>query len=85
MTHSISTVEVSKSFGRFSRQILEAPLAVTQHDHVSLVHISHAGYRRLQNRDREIITFRDVTHDDRAAAAHASSEVSKFDDETRGN
>ena len=84
MTHSVSSVEASKSFGRISRQALEAPLTITHHGHDSLVLMSHAEYQRLKSRDREVLTLSDFTDDDRAAvaAARTSSEAAQFDDET---
>ena len=85
MTHSVSSVEASKSFGRISRQALEAPLTITHHGHDSLVLMSHAEYQRLKSRDREVMTLSDYTDDDRAAvvAARVPSEAAQFDDETR--
>lgn len=85
MPQSVSSVEASKSFGRISRQALEAPITITHHGHDSLVLLSHAEYRRLKSRDREVLAFGDFTDEDRAAvaAARAPAEAAAFDDELR--
>ena len=71
MPQSVSSVEASKSFGRISRQALEAPITITHHGHDSLVLLSHAEYRRLKSRDREVLALGDFTDEDRAAVAAA--------------
>ncbi|MDR7103870.1 type II toxin-antitoxin system Phd/YefM family antitoxin [Croceicoccus sp. BE223] len=85
MPQSVSSVEASKSFGRISRQALEAPITITHHGHDSLVLLSHAEYRRLKSRDREVLGLGDFTDEDRAAvaAARAPAEAAAFDDELR--
>jgi PHD/YefM family antitoxin component YafN of YafNO toxin-antitoxin module len=85
MPQSVSSVEASKSFGRISRQALEAPITITHHGHDSLVLLSHAEYRRLKSRDREVLALGDFTDEDRAAvaAARAPAEAAAFDDELR--
>jgi PHD/YefM family antitoxin component YafN of YafNO toxin-antitoxin module len=85
MPQSVSSVEASKSFGRISRQALEAPITITHHGHDSLVLLSHAEYRRLKSRDREVLALGDFTDEDRAAvaAARAPAGAAAFDDELR--
>ena len=85
MTQSASSVEVSKSFGRFSRQALQEPLTITHHGSPSLVLLSHAEFQRLKRRDREVLGLADFTDDDRAAiaASRTPEEASAFDDELR--
>lgn len=81
--HSASSVEVSKSFGRFSRQALEAPLTITHHGRESLVLMSHAEYLRLKRRDRQIYRLAEVP-DDLAEAVRAAcppAEAAAFDHE----
>lgn len=87
MPQSVSSVEVSKAFGRISRRALEAPLTITHHGHESLVLMSHAEYQRLKSRDREVLALGDFTDEDRAAiaAARAPAEAANFDDELRTN
>lgn len=87
MPQSVSSVEASKSFGRISRQALEAPITITHHGHDSLVLLSHAEYRRLKSRDREVLALGDFTDEDRAAvaAARAPADAAAFDDELRDN
>ena len=85
MPQTASSVEVSKSFGRFSRQALESPLTITHHGHESLVLLSHAEYQRLKSRDREVLALGDFTDEDRAAiaAARAPAEATQYDAEFR--
>ena len=87
MPQSVSSVEVSKAFGRISRQALQAPLTITHHGHDSLVLMSHAEYQRLKRRDREVLDLDDFTDEDNTAiaAASAPAEASEFDNELRGN
>lgn len=83
MSQSVSSVEVSKSFGRISRRTLQSPLTITHHGHDSLVLMSHTEYQRLRSRDREVLVVGDFTHEDRAAiaASRIPAEASNFDDE----
>ena len=83
MDQSVSSVEVSKAFGRFGRRALEAPLTITHHGQASLVLLSHTEYQRLKRRDREVLTMADFTDDDRAdvAAAQPHADAAAFDDE----
>ncbi|MGF7146466.1 PHD/YefM family antitoxin component YafN of YafNO toxin-antitoxin module [Sphingomonas zeicaulis] len=85
MTRSVSSVEMAKSFGRFSREALIAPLTITHHGHDSLVLMSAAEYQRLKRRDREVLTLGDFTDEDRAAiaASRTPSEAVDHDDELR--
>lgn len=69
MPHTATSQEVSKSFGRFGRQALQAPLTITHHGRDSLVLLSHAEYERLKRRDRQVLTFDDFNDEDRAAVA----------------
>lgn len=80
---SVSSVEVSKSFGRISRRALQAPVTITHHGHDSLVLMSHAEYQRLRSRDREILALDDFTPEDRAAITVSRTPVdaTEFDDE----
>ena len=83
MTHVASSAEVSKSFGRFSRQALQEPVTITHHGAPSLVLLSHAEYERLKSRDREVLTLADFTDEDRAAiaASRAPSDAQAFNTE----
>jgi hypothetical protein len=83
MSHTATAVEVSKSFGYFSRQALQGPVTITNHGHASLVLLSHAEYERLKRRDRAVLTLADFTHDDRAAVAAsvAPDDARSFDHE----
>jgi PHD/YefM family antitoxin component YafN of YafNO toxin-antitoxin module len=83
MHHTASSAEVSKSFGRFSRQALQEPVTITHHGAPSLVLLSHAEYERLKSRDREVLTLIDFTEDDRAAiaASRAPADAKAFNGE----
>jgi PHD/YefM family antitoxin component YafN of YafNO toxin-antitoxin module len=85
MPQSVSSVEVSKSFGRVSRQALQSPITITHHGQDSLVLLSHAEYQRLKRRDRQVMTMADFTDEDRAAvaASRAPAEASAFDGEVQ--
>lgn len=83
MAHSVSSVEVSKSFGRSRRQALDRPLTITHRGQDRLVLMSHAEYQRLKSRDREALALGDFTAEHRAAIASVSlpAEAANFDDE----
>lgn len=83
MSQSVSSVEVSKAFGRISRRALEAPITITHHGHDSLVLMSHAEYQRLKSRDREALALGDFTDEDRAeiVASCTPGLSANFDDE----
>jgi PHD/YefM family antitoxin component YafN of YafNO toxin-antitoxin module len=83
MSQSVSSAEVSKSFGRASRRALQSPLTITHHGHDSLVLMSHAEYQRLKSRDREALTLDAFTAEDRAAiaASRPPAEAADFDAE----
>ena len=83
MSLSATSEQVSRSFGRFGRQALQAPLTITHHGQDSLVLMSHAEYQRLKRRDRQVLTLADFTDDDRTAVAamRPSAEAAAFDDE----
>ena len=80
MTQTASSGDVSKAFGRFSRQALQEPVTITHHGVASLVLLSHSEYVRLKSRDREVLTLSDFTDEDRAAiaASHAPNEAKAF-------
>ena len=71
MTQVAKSEEVSRSFGRFGRQALQAPLIITHHGRESLVLLSHAEYERLKRRDREVMTIEQVPAALRDAVAAA--------------
>jgi PHD/YefM family antitoxin component YafN of YafNO toxin-antitoxin module len=83
MRQTVSSVEVSKSFGRISRQALQSPITITHHGHDSLVLMSHTEYQRLKSRDREVLAMGDFTLEDRAliAASRGPTEAADFDSE----
>ncbi|ATY34935.1 prevent-host-death protein (plasmid) [Sphingomonas psychrotolerans] len=83
MPQTASSVEVSKSFGRFGRQALESPLTITHHGHESLVLLSHAEYLRLKSRDRQVYALDEVPDDiaEGVRAARAPSAAAAFDNE----
>jgi len=83
MPQTASSVEVSKSFGRFGRQALESPLTITHHGHESLVLLSHAEYQRLKRRDRQVYTLETVPDDiaEGVRTARAPVEAAAFDHE----
>lgn len=71
MAQTATSEEVSRSFGRFGRQALQAPLTITHHGRESLVLLSHAEYERLRRRDRQVMTIDQVPRElrDEVAAA----------------
>lgn len=69
MTQTATAEQVSRAFGRFGRQALQAPLTITHHGQDSLVLLSHEEYQRLKRRDRVVMTLADFTDEDRAAVA----------------
>ena len=71
MPQIATSEEVSRSFGRFGRQALQAPLTITHHGRDSLVLLSHAEYERLKRRDREVMTIDQVPRNVRDAVAAA--------------
>jgi PHD/YefM family antitoxin component YafN of YafNO toxin-antitoxin module len=83
MSETASSVEVSKAFGRYSRNAMQAPLTITHHGNPSLVLLSVTEYERLKRRDREILTMADFSDEDRTAVAASRTpvEAGKFDDE----
>ncbi|WP_010339727.1 prevent-host-death family protein [Sphingobium yanoikuyae] len=83
MPQTASSVEVSKSFGRFSRQALESPLTITHHGHDSLVLLSYAEYLRLKSRDRQVYAIDEVPDDiaEGVRAARPPAETAAFDNE----
>lgn len=83
MTQTVTSVEVSKAFGRFGRQALQEPLTITHHGVASLVLLSHEEFQRLKRRDRVVLSLSDFTDDDRAAvaASRAPQEADVFNDE----
>lgn len=87
MPQSVSSAEVSKSFGQVRRRALERPLTITHHGHDSLVLMSHAEYQRLKSRDREVLAIDNFTDEYRAAiaAARAPVEAATFDDEVQAH
>lgn len=83
MPRSVRSVEASKSFGRISCLALEAPLTITYHGRDSLLLMSHAEYRWLKSRDRQVLALGDFGKGDRAviAASRAPAEAENFDDD----
>jgi PHD/YefM family antitoxin component YafN of YafNO toxin-antitoxin module len=83
MLQSVSSVEVSKAFGRISRQALVAPLTITHHGHDSLVLMSATEYQRLKSRDRQVYSLDDVPDEiaNSVRTARAPAEAATFDHE----
>jgi len=83
MPNTATSVEVSKSFGRFGRQAMQAPITITHHGHASLVLLSHDEYQRLRRRDRVAMAIDEVPHDlrDAVAAAMPSVEAETYNSE----
>lgn len=80
MSESVSANEIAKSFGRFSRQALRAPLTITHHGEDSLVLMSHAEYQRLKRRDRAVIRTAEAPQwmRDAVAASEPPPEAEQF-------
>lgn len=71
MALTVTSQEMSKAFGRFGRQALQAPVTITHHGRESLVLLSHAEYERLKRRDREVMAIDQVPAELRDAVAAA--------------
>lgn len=83
MAQIATSEEVSRSFGRFGRQALQAPLTITHHGRESLVLLSHAEYERLKRRDRQVLTIDQVPIEvrDAVAASEPSAGAERFNHE----
>lgn len=56
MEYKVSSLEISRQFGRFADKALADPVHITKHGREHLVLLSADEYARLKRRDRQVIT-----------------------------
>lgn len=81
----VSSAEFQKNFGRYRETAIREPVTITNHGRESLVLLSVDEYRRLKNRDREVLHISQLSDDDIAAirAAVIPEAFAAFDHEIK--
>ena len=82
---TVTSAEFQRDFGRYQDLALTEPVTVIRNGRERLVLISAEEYRRLKQRDREVLGLDDFTEADLQAirAAEPPPEAAAFDEETR--
>lgn len=82
---TVTSAEFQRHFGRYQDVALTEPVTVTRNGRERLVVLSTEEYRRLKQRDREVLGLEDFTEADVQAirASEPPPEAAAFDDETR--
>ena len=82
---TVTSAEFQRDFGRYQDLALTEPVTVIRNGRERLVVISAEEYRRLKQRDREVLGLDDFTEADLQAirAAEPPPEATAFDEETR--
>ena len=82
---TVTSAEFQRDFGRYQDLALTEPVTVIRNGRERLVVISAEEYRRLKQRDREVLRLDDFTEEDLQAirAAEPPPEAAAFDEETR--
>jgi len=82
---TVTSAEFQRDFGRYQDLALTEPVTVIRNGRERLVVISAEEYRRLKQRDREVLGLDDFTEADLQAirAAEPPPEAAAFDEETR--
>jgi prevent-host-death family protein len=82
---TVSSAEFQRNFGHYQDMALTEPVAVTRNGRERLVVLSAQEYRRLQQRNRQVLGLEDFTEADLQAirSAEPPPEAAAFDDETR--
>jgi prevent-host-death family protein len=85
MTHTVSSADFLKSYGRIAEVALREPVAITSHGRERLVLLSADEYRRLKQNDRAALYPWELSDGtlDALAAAQPSAEAEQFNDELR--
>lgn len=85
MTHTVSSADFLKSYGRITEVALREPVSITSHGRERLVLLSAEEYSRLKQNDRAALYPWEM--DDAAlialAAAEPPTEAAAFDHEVR--
>jgi prevent-host-death family protein len=82
---TVTSAEFQRDFGRYQDLALTEPVTVTRNGRERLVVLSAEEYRRLKQRDREVLGLDDFTDADLQAirAAEPPTDAAAFDHETR--
>jgi prevent-host-death family protein len=82
----VTSAEFQRNFGRYQDVALTEPVAVTRNGRERLVVLSVDEYRRLKQRDRQVLRLTDFTEDDLKAilAVEPPPEAAAFDHEAIG-
>jgi prevent-host-death family protein len=80
---SVTSAEFQKNFGRYREVAIRKPLIITNHGRESLVLLSADEYRRLKQRDREVLLVSELSDADIEAIHDAAipEEFAAFDHE----
>lgn len=80
---TVSSVKFQRNFGHYQDLALTEPVAITRNGRERIVVLSVDEYRRLKQRDRQVLGLDDFTEDDVQAirAAEPPPEASAFDHE----
>jgi prevent-host-death family protein len=83
---TISSVEFQRNFGHYQDTALREPVTVTRNGRERLVVVSVEEYRRLKQRDRQVLGLEDFTAADLEAirAAEPPAEAAALDLELGG-
>lgn len=73
MSIKVKAAEVQKNFGRYQDAALAGPVVVTRYGRDSVVILSVAEYRRLEQRGREARTVEQLAQTEAEAIARAVS------------
>lgn len=85
MTHTVSSADFLKSYGRIAEVALREPVSITSHGRERLVLLSAEEYRRLKQNDRTALYPWELDNAalNALAAAEPPAEAADFDHETR--
>ncbi len=73
MSIRVKAAEVQKNFGRYQDAALAEPVMVTRYGRDSVIILSVAEYRRLEQRDREARAVEEISETEAEAIARAVS------------
>jgi prevent-host-death family protein len=68
---TVTSTEFQQNTGRYQDEALTQPVVITHHGRDRLVMLSAEEYRRLKQRDREVLTAAEVNDEDLAALEQA--------------
>jgi prevent-host-death family protein len=83
--HHVTAADFQRNIGRYQDLAQREPVVVTRNGRENCVLISTVEYRRLKQRDREVVSTWDVTAADIEAVAHSEppSAAAAFDHELK--